>query len=66
MHPTWKNTADATPSHPVCSKWSSCTTEDKCQYEVETGRQCMKTFNQARCHKEGDCRTEPGIGNQPS
>ena len=75
---------DAAPSQPVCSKWSSCTTEDKCQYEVETGRMCnrphyctfcMKTFSQARRHKEGDCRkkeaatangTGAGIGNQPS
>ena len=71
---------DVTSSQPVCGKWSSCTTEDKCQYEVETGRQCnrphyctfcMKTFNQARRHKETDCRkkaagTSLDNGNQPS
>ena len=71
---------DAAASQPVCGKWSSCTTEDKCQYEVETGRQCnrphyctfcMKTFGQARRHKEVDCRKKEaaassGSGSQPS
>ena len=65
---------------PLCSKWSTCTTEDKCQYEVDTGRQCnrshhcafcMKNFSQARRHKESDCRKKEAAntssgGNQPS
>ena len=72
--------APSQPSQPVCSKWSSCSTEDKCQYEVETGRQCnrphyctfcMKTYNQARRHKETECQkkaagTSLDTGNQPS
>ena len=65
---------------PLCSKWSTCTTEDKCQYEVDTGRQCnrshhcgfcMKNYNQVRKHKESDCRKKEAAGtgaggNQPS
>ena len=71
---------DISPSQPVCAKWAACTTEDKCQYEVDTGRQCnrphhctycMKTFSQARRHKENDCRKKEAAasntaGNQPS
>ena len=68
-------------SQPLCSKWSTCSTEDKCQYEVDTGRQCnrqhycsycMKTFRQTRRHKESECRkkeassTAVTTGSQPS
>jgi len=51
---------------PLCSKWSSCEVENKCQYEVDNpGRTCnrphyctfcQKTFKQSRKHKEADCR----------
>ena len=50
----------------LCSKWSSCEVEDKCQYEVDNpGRTCNRphycsfcqiTFKQSRKHKEADCR----------
>ena len=73
--------AETNPSQqPLCSKWSTCTTEDKCQYEVDTDRQCnrshhcgfcMKNYNQARRHKETECRKKEAAntsagGNQPS
>ena len=53
-------------SGPVCTKWSTCETEGKCQYEVENpGRTCnrphyctfcSKRFQQNRKHKESECR----------
>ena len=69
----------ATPAQ-VCTKWSSCETEDKCQYEVENpGRTCnrphfctfcFRKFKQTRKHKETDCRKkaeQAGDGkNQPT
>ena len=63
---------DSNPPQTVCTKWSTCTTEDKCQYEVDTGRQCnrphfctfcQKTFNQTRRHKEADCRKKESGSN---
>ena len=61
------NASDAPPPPgPVCSKWSTCETEDKCQYEVENpGRTCNRPhyctfcnrkFMQRRKHKESECR----------
>ena len=58
-----------------CAKWSTCTTEDKCQYEVDTGRvcnrphycaYCMKTYNQMRRHKESECRKKESATNSNS
>ena len=70
------------PSTPaqVCPKWSTCETEDKCQYEVDNpGRTCnrphfcifcFRKFKQTRKHKETDCRKkleQAGSGNnQPT
>ena len=62
---------------PVCPKWASCEVDDKCQWEVDSGRTCNrphycgfchKKFKQTWKHKEANCRkkTDQAGDTQPS